>query len=77
MKIKVGKAEYEVKALGLQERCELNDLIIENMESPSFSLWVEVLRKCTNLTDDEMNAISTDNLVSIASKCIDKVNKKK
>jgi len=77
MKVKVGKKEYEIKDLNLQERCDLNDMLIDTGDKVSFSIWVGVLRSTTDLTDDQINDMETSEIIGLASKCIDAVNKKK
>jgi hypothetical protein len=75
--VKVGKKTFEVKPIGLRDRCEINDLLIKNMESTSFSVWVDVIEKTTNLKEAEINDLSTDEIIQLAEKCINSINKKK
>tara|TARA_R100001443_G_scaffold37353_1_gene51043 strand:+ start:942 stop:1184 length:243 start_codon:yes stop_codon:yes gene_type:complete len=77
MKVKVDKVEYEIKDITLAERCELNDLVIERADKPSFSMWVKVVQICTDLTDDQINDMESSQIIQLGSKCIDSVNKKK
>tara|TARA_B100000519_G_C14260544_1_gene447578 strand:- start:7461 stop:7703 length:243 start_codon:yes stop_codon:yes gene_type:complete len=77
MKVKVDKVEYEIKEVTLSERCEINDLLLEKADSPSFSLWVKVLQVCTELSDEEINAMESSHIIQLGSKCVDLVNKKK
>ena len=77
MKVKVDKIEYEIKEITLAERCDLNDLVIERADKPSFSLWVKVIQLCTDLTDEQINEISSSEIIKLGTKCIDVVNKKK
>ena len=75
--VKVGKKTFEVKAVGLKDRCEINDLLIKNMENTSFSICVEVIEKTTNLKEAEINDLSTDEIIQLAEQCINSINKKK
>lgn len=77
MKVKVDKVEYEIKDISLAERCELNDLVIEKADKPSFSMWVKVLQICTDLSDEQINDMESPQIIQLGSKCIDSVNKKK
>ena len=43
MKVKVDKVEYDIKSISLAERCELNDLVIERADKPSFSLGTKCI----------------------------------
>jgi hypothetical protein len=75
--IKVGKKNYEVVQLNLKDRCDLNDRILQNMDSVTFTMWVDVIKKCTTLNDEQINELSADDIVEIAGACLDNVNKKK
>ncbi len=77
MKIKVAKKEYEINEINLQDRCELNDMLIERAEKASFSMWVKVIQICTDLSDDEINNLNSSEIIELGSKCVDFVNKKK
>lgn len=75
--VKVGKKKFEVKPINLTERAELNDLIIKNVESPSFTFLVDVIKRTTKLTDEEINELSTDDIMILTEQCVSVVNKKK
>lgn len=86
MKIKADKSqtfksfEIEVKPITWQQRCKLNDLMIKESSSgsiPNFSFWGEVVLEYTELTDDELNAYSTDEIVAMANAIFEEANKKK
>ena len=76
-KVKVGKTEYSVKPITLDERCKINDLVVKNMEEASFSFFVDVVRKATELSDEDINNMNSDDIVILAGKCVDRINKKK
>ncbi len=72
--------EIELKELGLKDRCKLNDEMIAKSkgdEIPGFSYWIDVIRIGTELTDEEINKYSTDEIVAIAQKIFEEANKKK
>ena len=75
--VKVGKKTFEVKAVGLRDRCEINDLLINNMDKASFSIWIDIIEKTTKLTEAEINDLSTDEIIQLAEQCINLINKKK
>jgi hypothetical protein len=75
--IKIGKKKIEVKPISLKDRCELNDLLIENMDNTSFTIWIDIIKKCTKLSDEELNELSTDDILKLAEGCVNIVNKKK
>ena len=77
MKKKVGGKEYEIKDLNLQERCDLNDRLIKTGDQVSFTMWVDVIKMATDLSDDQINELGTPEIISLATACIDSVNKKK
>jgi hypothetical protein len=75
--VKVGKKAFEVKPLGLTERAELNDTIQEKADSLTFSDYVDVVKRCTNYSDEEINELTTDDIQGLAVACVNSVNKKK
>jgi hypothetical protein len=79
MKIKDGKNTFEVelKSLNLQERCELNDKLLDQETKRNFSYWVWVVQFGTTLTDEDINKYSTSQIVEISNVIFEEVNKKK
>ncbi len=72
--------EIELKTLGLQDRCKLNDEMIAKSQEdkqPGFSYWVNVLRIGTDLTDEEINKFSSEEIIAIAETIFEEANKKK
>lgn len=69
----------DLKILNLDERCELNDKFISQANNgvPKFSFWVDVIRIGTELSDEDINKFSTDELIGIANKVFEETNKKK
>tara|TARA_R110002020_G_scaffold144793_1_gene317949 strand:- start:140 stop:397 length:258 start_codon:yes stop_codon:yes gene_type:complete len=67
----------EIKQLTLDERAEINDMIIDTEISKNFSFWLKIIRIGTDWTDEEINNYSTDEIVAIAGSIIEETNKKK
>ena len=67
----------EIKQLTLDERAEINDMIIDTEISKNFSFWLKIIRIGTDWTDEEINNSSTDEIVAIAGSIIEETNKKK
>ena len=88
MKIKPNKSQnqsfkafdVEVKTITWKDRCALNDMMIKESSAgsiPSFSFWGDVVLNYTNLSEDELNKYSTDEIIAIANAIFEDVNKKK
>ena len=77
MKVNVDKIEYEIKDITLAERCDLNDLVLEKADKPSFSMWVKVIQICTDLDDNQINDMESAHIIRFGTKCIDLANTKK
>ena len=74
------KFEIELKELDLKSRCKLNDEIIKKSQSnemPGFSYWVDVIRIGTDLSDEEINKYSSDEIAAIANAIFEEANRKK
>ena len=71
--------DIEVKELNLKEREELNAFLYKmfNAKEGMFSPSVDVIRFCTNITDDEINKLSNDQIFQAAIEISNIVNKKK
>tara|TARA_R100000808_G_scaffold14669_1_gene34499 strand:- start:8053 stop:8310 length:258 start_codon:yes stop_codon:yes gene_type:complete len=67
----------EIKQLTLDERAEINDMIIDTEMSKNFSFWLKIIRIGTDWTDEEINNYSTDEIIAIAGCIIEETNKKK
>ena len=86
VKVKAGEGqkfktfEIEMEKLTWKKRCKLNDMMIEksNQEGvPSFSFWGTVVLEFTNLTEEELNKYSTNEIIAIANTIFEEANKKK
>tara|TARA_R110000824_G_scaffold176451_1_gene355414 strand:+ start:5146 stop:5412 length:267 start_codon:yes stop_codon:yes gene_type:complete len=69
--------EVELKDLTLDERAEVNDAIMDENQSKNFSFWINIIRKGTELSDDEINSYSQNEIYALGSKIINDMNKKK
>tara|TARA_R110002074_G_C12155860_1_gene630683 strand:- start:239 stop:499 length:261 start_codon:yes stop_codon:yes gene_type:complete len=69
--------EIEVKDLNLDERAEINDLIYDQKVEKNFSFWLDIIKKGTNLTGDEINNYSNEEIYGLGSAIIVNMNKKK
>ena len=82
LKIKVkGKGfepfDVELKNLNLTERAEINDLIFDQGVTKNFSFWFDIIKRGTDLKEDDINKHSNDELYAIGSCVIVEMNKKK
>ena len=71
--------KIEVKEFNLQERIELNNLLYKffNNKDGMFSPAIEIVRLATDMSDEEINNYSNDEIFSIAISVSNFVNKKK
>ena len=51
-KLKVKGKEYELKDITLDLRCDILDSAMKVSNNPEFSVFVGILRKATNLTEE-------------------------
>lgn len=75
----VKEVTFEVKDLNLDERVELNTIITgrENLGKLEFGDFVKMIRMATTMTDDEINKFTDTEIITIANRCYEVVNKKK
>jgi|21_taG_2_1085346.scaffolds.fasta_scaffold00149_28 hypothetical protein len=71
--------KYGLKPFNLDERCEFNDKVWAQAGSTEngFSFFVWVLRTATDLTDELIDGLTAEDIVTMANEVIEKVNKKK
>lgn len=67
----------KLKVINLDLRCEINDKLFEIQDKPNFTTWVWLLRKVTSFTDNQINDLSTEEIVEASTKIVELVNKKK
>ena len=69
--------EIELKVLNLTDRAEINDLIMDTDVNKNFTFWIDIVKKGTSFTEDELNKYSNEELYGIGGKIIEEMNKKK
>ena len=69
--------ECELKQLNLTERAEINDLIFDTESKKNFSFWLDIIKRGTSLSDDELNKYSNDEIYGLGASVIVEMNKKK
>ena len=69
--------EVEFKELNLTQRAEINDIIFDIDVKKNFSFWLDIIKRGTTLTDDDIHNYSNDEIYSIGAKVILEMNKKK
>ena len=75
----VKELTFDVKDLNLDERIEFNKVITNSGElgKISFGNFVQAVRVSTTMTDDEINKLTDTDIIAIANRCYEVVNKKK
>ena len=71
--------KLEVKDFNLNDRIELNNLLYQffNNKEGMFSPAIDIVRMATELSDEEINNYSNDEIFQIAIAVSNHVNKKK
>ena len=71
--------KLEVKDFNLSDRIELNNLLYQffNNKEGMFSPAIDIVRMATELSDEEINNYSNDEIFQIAIEVSNHVNKKK
>ncbi len=71
--------KLEVKEFNLSERIELNNLLYQffNNKEGMFGPAIDIFRMATELSDDDINNYSNDEIFQIAIAVSNHVNKKK
>ena len=75
----VKELTFEVKDLNLDDRIEFNNIITKSggIAKIGFGDWVNMVRLATTLTDDNINEYTDTEIIAIANRCYEVVNKKK
>ena len=75
----VKELTFEVKDLNLDKRIEFNNIITKSggISNIGFGDWVNMIRIATTLTDDDINQFTDTEVISVANRCYEGVNKKK
>ena len=71
--------EIEIDDITWKKRCELNDQMLEYSSGkvPPFSFWGEVVLTYSNMTEEELNKYTTDEIIAMANKVFEIANAKK
>ena len=75
----VKEITFDVKDLNLDERIEFNNIITKSggISNIGFGDFVKMVRVATTLTDDEINTYTDTEIIAVANRCYEVVNKKK
>ena len=75
----VKELTFDVKDLNLDERIEFNNIITKSggVINLGFGKFVSMVRIATTLTDEEINKFTDTEIIAIANRCYEVVNKKK
>ena len=75
----VKELTFEVKDLNLDERIEFNNIITKSggVANIGFCDFVKMVRMATTLTDDDINKYTDTEIIAIANRSYEVVNKKK
>lgn len=81
-KVKIAKKgikpfEVELKEITMDERIEINDMIFDSDLPKNFSFFVKLIEIGTELSKDDLNKFSNDEIYAIADEVIASANKKK
>lgn len=76
IKLKSGE-QIQLNVINLDTRCAINDKLFEIQDKPNFTTWVWLLKEVTSLSDDDINKLSTEEIVEASTKIVEFVNKKK
>ena len=69
---------FEVKDLNLDERCDFNNIVTQkNISDLCFGDYVAMVRLATTLDDESLNDYTDTEIIAMAWKCYEVVNKKK
>ena len=75
----VKELTFEVKDLNLDARIDFNNIITKSggISNIGFGDWVNMVRLATTLTDEQINGYTDTEIIAIANRCYEVVNKKK
>jgi len=72
--VKVKGKSYKVKEITLDLRMEILDDAIEASQTTKFSAFVKILRKATDLTDEQIMELSTEEISTLNLKIVELCN---
>jgi len=73
----IKKLTYSVKEFNLDERCDFLDYVWGNVGAEKFSLFVWILRTATDLKDEQIDSLSSEDIIELSKEVSEIVNKKK
>ena len=75
----VKEITFDVKELNLDDRIEFNNIVTRHgsIAKIGFGEFVKMLRMATSLTDEEINKHTDTEILTMANRCYEVVNKKK
>ena len=74
----VKELTFEVKDLNLDERCEFNNIVTKTRVADlCFGDYVAMVRLATTFDDEKLNDFTDTEIIGMAWKCYEVVNKKK
>ena len=75
----VKQLTFDVKDLNLDERIEFNKVITNEGElgKIGFGNFVQAVRVATTMTDEDINKLTDTEIIAVANRCYEVVNKKK
>ena len=75
----VKEITFDCNDLNLDERIDFNNIITSqgNIAKLGFGDFVKMVRIATTLTDDDINKFTDTEIIAIANRCYEVVNKKK
>jgi len=75
----VKELTFDVKDLNLDDRVLFNEIITAGggIENIKFGNFVKMVRLATTLTDEQINEYTDTEIIAIANRCYEVVNKKK
>ena len=74
----VKELTFEVKDLNLDERCEFNNIVTKkSIADLCFGDYVAMVRLATTFDDEKLNEFTDTEIIGMAWKCYEVVNKKK
>ena len=72
--------EVEIPNIGWEKRCELNNLMVsanKDEETSLINFCGEIVLKFTELSKEELNKYSSDEIIAISNTIFEEANKKK
>ena len=75
----VKEITFDCRDLNLDERIEFNSIITQygSIAKIGFGDFVKMVRIATKLTDDDINQFTDTEIIAVANRCYEVVNKKK